>query len=327
MLLTYHIPVLLHQVLEGLQCRKKGIFLDCTVGCGGHTASILAQHPGNRVIGIDRDALAIQVARQRLEQFGHRAMLYHERFENFERVVHLAHPGNNSDWDPRFDGILFDLGISSLQLDDAKRGFSFQHSARLDMRMNQQDSGESPAKTAYEVVNTYSVEKLAEVFFRYGEERHARRIARRIVEARDTHPIETTTELAELVAHAVPKRFHPKGIHPATRVFQAIRIEVNDELQHLGDTLERVVQYLCPGGRICVISFHSLEDRIVKRTFARLAKGCQCPPDFPECVCGRHPVLTIISRKPIMASSEEQNKNPRSRSAKLRIAQKLKDTD
>ncbi len=322
MLLTYHIPVLLHEILEGLQCQQKGIFLDCTIGCGGHAASILAQHPENRIIGIDRDALAIRVARQRLEEFGERVTLYHERFEHFERVVHGADAENHADCTPRFDGILFDLGVSSLQLDDAERGFSFQHPAWLDMRMNRQDSGKSPARTAYEVVNTYSIEDLADVFFRYGEERQSRRIARQIVETRSLHPIETTTELAEIVAGAIPKRFHPKRIHPATRVFQAIRIEVNDELQHLGDTLERAVQYVRPGGRMCVISFHSLEDRIVKRTFAKLAKGCQCPPDFPECVCGKQPSLTIISGKPIMASAEEQTQNPRSRSAKLRIVQK-----
>ncbi len=325
--MTYHVPVLLHQILEGLQCREKRIFLDCTVGCGGHAASILTQHSENRVIGIDRDVFAIRIARQRLEQFADRVTLYHERFERFERVVQLAHPENTGECAPRFDGILFDLGVSSLQLDDAQRGFSFKYPGPLDMRMDQKNSGELPAKTAYGVVNTYSVQELTGLFFRYGEERHSRRIARQIVAARTTHPVETTRELAEIVARAIPKRFHPKRIHPATRVFQAVRIEVNDELQHLGDTLERAVQYLRPGGRICVISFHSLEDRIVKHTFSRLAKGCQCPPDFPMCVCGKHSVVKIISRKPIMASVEEQSANPRSRSAKLRIAQKLSDPE
>lgn len=325
--MIHHIPVLLREVLEGLQCQKKGIFLDCTVGCGGHTLAILTQYPENRVIGIDRDAQALRIARQRLEQFGDRVLLYHERFEHVERVIHLAKLAPDAGTVSCIDGILFDLGVSSLQLDVAERGFSFQHAAQLDMRMDQRDSDEMPVRTAHEVVNTYSVKELTDVIARYGEERQARRIAQRIVEARSSHPVKTTTELAELVEHAIPKRFHQKGIHPATRVFQAIRIEVNDELRGLGATLERVVHYLRPGGRICVISFHSLEDRIVKRTFVKLAKGCQCPPDFPECVCGKQSILKIISRKPIMASAEERDQNPRSRSAKLRIAQKLGDIE
>jgi 16S rRNA (cytosine1402-N4)-methyltransferase len=218
------------------------------------------------------------------------------------------------------NGILFDLGVSSIQLDEADRGFSFQRTGRLDMRMDQDEKG---SITAYDVVNTYSAKQLAEVFFLYGEERHSRRIARRIVEARASLPIETTTQLAEIVECAVPRRYHPRSIHPATRVFQAIRIEVNDELHHLGETLERAVLYLREGGRICVISFHSLEDRIVKRTFTKLAKGCQCPPKFPECVCGITPSLKILSRKPIVATPEEQQQNPRSRSAKLRVAEKI----
>jgi 16S rRNA (cytosine1402-N4)-methyltransferase len=203
-------------------------------------------------------------------------------------------------------------------LDKPERGFSFQQTGRLDMRMDKQES-----QTAYDIVNTYSAEQLADVFFQYGEERQARRIAKKIVEARASHPIETTTKLAELIEHAIPRRFHPKRIHPATRVFQALRIEVNDELQQLGETLERAVPYLREGGRICVISFHSLEDRIVKRTFVKLAKGCQCPPEFPECVCGIAPSLKILSRKPIVATEEERQQNPRSRSAKLRVAEKF----
>jgi 16S rRNA (cytosine1402-N4)-methyltransferase len=186
------------------------------------------------------------------------------------------------------------------------------------MRMDRQES-----QTAYDVVNTYSAKQLADVFFQYAEERQSRRIAKKIVEARASHPIETTTQLAKLIEQAIPRRFHPKGIHPATRVFQALRIEVNDELQHLGETVERAVPYLLEGGRICVISFHSLEDRIVKRTFVKLAKGCQCPSEFPECVCGIAPSLKILSRKPIVATEEERQQNPRSRSAKLRIAEKI----
>ncbi len=291
-------------------------------------AAILAQHPENRVIGIDRDAQALRIARQQLEPFGSRVELYHERFEHVQEIMQLAKLASGADnRTPCFDGILLDLGMSSLQLNSAERGFSFQQAARLDMRMDQREPDEIPLQSAYEVVNTYSYEDLADVIFQYGEERNARRIAKRIVEARSSQPIETTTELAEIIIRAIPKRFHPKGIHPATRVFQAIRIEVNDELRRLGDTLEDVFQYLRPGGRMCVISFHSLEDRIVKRTFVKLAKGCQCPPDFPECVCGKYPILKIICRKPVTASVAEQAQNLRSRSAKLRIAQKLEERE
>ena len=322
--MTYqHISVLLHEVLEGLQCRKNGLFLDCTVGCGGHTNAILEQHPENRVIGLDRDILALQVAKERLQPFGNRIILHHKRFEEFEQVIHSLRVEDERLPEQCFDGILLDLGVSSLQLDAAERGFSFQKTAWLDMRMDRQNPGAPQTKTAYDVVNTYSAERLADVIFQYGEERQSRRIARKIVEARTVRPIETTTQLAELVDQAIPKRFQPKGIHPATRVFQAIRIEVNEELHHLGETLEQMISYLRGGGRICVISFHSLEDRIVKRTFAKLAKGCQCPPEFPVCVCGKQPLLKIISRKPILPSTEEQAQNPRSRSAKLRVAEKL----
>jgi 16S rRNA (cytosine1402-N4)-methyltransferase len=321
-----HTPVLLQEVLNGLQCHQPGTFLDCTLGCGGHTAAILEQHPENQVIGIDRDALVLRIAEERLAEFGNRVSLYHERFEHFEHTLHqhfsdtLAE--NTATSISCLHGILFDLGVSSVQLDDANRGFSFQRTGQLDMRMDQDESGTT---TAYDVVNTYSAEQLANVFFQYGEERQSRRIAKKIVEARALHPIETTTQLAEIVERAVPRRYHPKTIHPATRVFQAIRIEVNGELQHLGETLERAIQYLCEGGRICVISFHSLEDRIVKRTFAKLAKGCQCPPQFPECVCGITPSLRILSRKPIVATAEERQQNPRSRSAKLRVAEKIEE--
>jgi 16S rRNA (cytosine1402-N4)-methyltransferase len=228
----------------------------------------------------------------------------------------------NHQWGHEFnaclDGVLLDLGVSSVQLDRPERGFSFQHAARLDMRMNQQDP-----QTAYDIVNTASAEELADIFFQYGEERQSRRIAAKIVEARKHVPIETTIQLAELAAQAVPKRFHPKRIHPATRVFQALRIAVNHELHELADALERLARSLKSGGRICVISFHSLEDRIVKRTFRKLATGCLCPPDIPVCICGHTASLTLVSRKPIVATPDEQQRNSRSRSAKLRIAEKI----
>ncbi len=312
---TRHIPVLLKEVLEGLQCRQRGMYLDGTLGCGGHTTAILEQHPNNRVIGLDRDTEALAIAGKRLKKFGKRVSLHHTRFEAFEAVLQALSCDT-------LDGVLLDLGVSSLQLDEADRGFSFQYPARLDMRMNRGKDEIHQAITAYDVVNTYSAEELADMFFTYGEERQSRRIAKFIIEARAEQPVETTTELADIVYRSIPRRFHPNNIHPATRVFQAIRIEVNDELQQLGKTLERFVPYLRPGGRICVISFHSLEDRIVKRTFAKLVKGCVCPPDFPVCVCGKQSILKMVSRKPIVVSAAEQVENPRSRSAKLRIVEK-----
>ncbi|PID57213.1 16S rRNA (cytosine(1402)-N(4))-methyltransferase [candidate division KSB3 bacterium] len=315
-----HIPVLLNEVLEGLRCRQAGIFLDGTLGCGGHTKAILETHSKNRVIGIDRDQDALQTAGERLQYFGERVKLFHGRHEAFEEfVMRFFQTVTPGEIDSCLDGFLLDLGLSSLQLDRAERGFALQSDARLDMRMDGQGSGQS----AYEIVNTYSEMRLANIFFQYGEERQSRRIARFILEARTHGPIETTTELADLVYRSIPKRFHPKGIHPATRVFQALRIEVNQELRDLGDTLERAVHCLVPGGRMCIISFHSLEDRIVKQSFSKMAKGCDCPPDFPECVCRKSPVLRILSRKPIRPSDKECKENPRSRSAKLRIAEKL----
>ncbi len=312
--LEQHIPVFVTEVLTGLQCQQPGLFLDCTVGCGGHSAAILAQHPANRVIGLDQDPAALAVAQQRLAADRARVQLLHTRFEDFApRLFGL-------DAALRFDGILFDLGVSSLQFDTAARGFSFQHAARLDMRM---DSQNSQIKTAYDIVNTYTAEELADVFWQYGEERQSRRIAREIISARAARPIETTTELADLVFRAIPRRFHPPQIHPATRIFQALRIEVNQELQRLSKTLERMVGFLRPGGRIGVIAFHSLEDRIVKQTFVKLAQACHCPPDFPVCVCGGQASLQIITRKPLIASPDEQAANPRARSAKLRLGAKL----
>ena len=317
---TSHIPVLLEEVLDGLQCQNGGLFLDGTLGCGGHTAAILEQHAENRVIGIDRDTDALQLASERLKRFGDRVSLHHGRHEQFERVLQQVFSvADPEEFAPCLDGMLFDLGLSSLQLDTGERGFSFQQDAWLDMRMDRQ----SGCKSAYDVVNNYSEAQLADLFFQYGEERQSRRIAKFIVEARSESPIENTTQLADVVYRSIPKRFHPKGIHPATRAFQALRIEVNEELKELGETLERALEYLHPGGRICVISFHSLEDRIVKRSFSKLAKGCQCPPDFPECVCGKTPQLKRISRKPVLPSEKERRENPRSRSAKLRVAEKL----
>ena len=315
--MSRHISVLLQEVLDGLECQHPGLFLDATVGCGGHAAAILARHSANRVIGVDQDQAALQVARERLQEFDDRVTLYHARYEAFDRVA--QEHGVEA---PQFQGMLFDLGVSSLQFDDAGRGFSFQRSGWLDMRMDA-STPTAGALTAHHVVNAYAEDALANLFFQYGEERQSRRIARKIVEARAAAPIETTSELAEIVDRAIPKKFQQKGIHPATRVFQAIRIEVNGELRELGGTLERAVAWLAPKGRLCVISFHSLEDRIVKQTFARLAKGCECPPSCPICICGKTPQIALISKKPITPSEEELHANPRSRSAKLRIVEKL----
>ncbi len=320
--LSPHIPVLLREVLEGLQCASRsGLFLDGTLGCAGHSRAILEQHPENRILGLDRDQDALRLAADALAAYRQRVHLYHQRFEHFEQAMHHYFGEDSAEIGTPsacLDGILLDLGVSSLQLDRPERGFSFKHQARLDMRMNQQEQ-----QSAYEIVNTASAEELADIFYLYGEERQSRRIAGKIIEARKLAPIGTTTQLADLVYQAIPRRFHPKQIHPATRVFQALRIAVNKELHDLAETLERLSVYLVPGGRICVISFHSLEDRIVKRTFQKLAKGCVCPTDFPVCVCGRRPSLKIVSRKPIVATDAERQQNPRSRSAKLRIAEKM----
>ena len=323
MLAYPHIPALLQEVLDGLHCAAAGLFIDGTVGCGGHAEAILNSQADSRVIGIDRDAAALEIARRRLARFGERISLHHARHEAFEDVLRAWQAAHHLDNLPQPDGILFDLGVSSLQFDTPERGFSFQQSAWLDMRMDRPPDGGAKTLTAHDVVNAYDEAALADIFFQYGEERQARRIARKIVEARKTQPISTTTELAQIVDRAIPKQFQQRGIHPATRVFQAIRIEVNGELRELDATLERAVSVLKTGGRLCVISFHSLEDRIVKQTCARLAKGCVCPPDFPICVCGKLPTLNIVTKKPIIPSDSEQRANPRSRSAKLRIVEKI----
>jgi 16S rRNA (cytosine1402-N4)-methyltransferase len=282
------------------------VYLDCTVGCGGHSAAILAQHPENRVLAIDRDAAALQIAAQRLAPYQERVTFFHQRFEQSERIFAAQE---------RVDGILMDLGISSLQLEDASRGFSFQKPGRLDMRMNQEDEHRKRTVTAYDVINSYPLERLTDIFFRYGEERFAKRIARMIVEARTGTPLETTTQVAELAARAVPKRFQAQGMHPATRIFQAIRIEVNDELRRLGETLEFMIAHLREGGRCCVISFHSLEDRIVKQTYAKLAKGCQCPRIF-RCVCAVLPLHSQLLPKNRLFPQTRRNMIIRAREAR-----------
>lgn len=320
-----HVPVLLKEVLRELKAEEPGFYLDCTVGVGGHAEAILKQNPDNRVIGIDRDEEALQLAKERLTPFGERVQLYHGNYREVEeilesaRAVFLRSGGEEMVSNPAYlKGVLFDLGVSSLQLDRAERGFSFQKDAFLDMRMDQ-----TQTLTAFDVVNRASQEELEEIFSKWGEERWARSISRKIVEERKAGEIRTTGQLAQIVQAAIPKRFQSRGIHPATKVFQALRIKVNQELDFLKESLERVVSFLKTGGRLCVISFHSLEDRIVKETFLNLAKGCQCPPWFPTCVCGRKPVIRLVHKRPITPSEEEKKENPRSRSAKLRVAEKI----
>ncbi len=307
-----HVPVMSDEVIKFLGCKPGGIFVDGTVGGGGHTMGILnAIAPAGRVVGIDRDEDAIEAARQRLKDYAHRLTLARENFADIKKIMEALGI-------KEVDGILLDLGVSSYHLESPERGFSFRFDAPLDMRMDTRQR-----RSAYHVVNESSLERLTEILRDYGEERWAKRIAKAIVEKRRHGPISTTKELSDLVSSAIPKKFHPKDIHPATRTFQAIRIEVNDELDNLKRCIDDGVDLLIKGGRMVIISFHSLEDRIVKNSFKGLEKGCICPDDFPACVCGRLPKLKIITKKPVAPTEEEILRNPRGRSARLRAAERL----
>lgn len=301
-----HIPVLLQATLSFLQVRPGGTYIDATVGGGGHAEAVLsACAPDGRLLGLDLDPNALAVAGQRLAPFGERATL---RRGSFAQLAALA-----ADFAPA-DGILFDLGLSSLQLADPSRGFSFSHPGPLDMRFDPDAGG----PTAADLVNGLSVEELTQILYRYGEERQAKRIAEAIAAAR---PLETTEQLAEVVAAAVGRR---RGrIHPATRTFQALRIAVNDELSVLQVALPQAVDLLKPGGRLVVISFHSLEDRIVKRFLRQESKDCICPPEVPVCICEHRARLRVLTRKPLRPGPEEVARNPRARSARLRAAERL----
>ena len=315
--MTYHIPVLLKEVVSRLQPRDGGLYVDCTVGGGGHAREILcACGPDGQLIGLDWDEEAIAASRDRLSEFGARVQLVRANYVELERV--LMSLGATA-----VDGIVFDLGVSSRQFDESERGFSFQREGPLDMRMSRPpQSDQSPfGTTARDILRTASLEELAKIFRVYGEEKRARAIARAIVTERARVPLETTTQLAQLIERVLgPKR---SGIHPATRVFQALRIAVNHELDNLKRGLETATQFLKSGGRIAVISFHSLEDRIVKQFFVEKSSGCICPTDFPACACGRKEALRIVTRKPLTASESEVRANPRARSAKLRVAEKI----
>ena len=305
-----HRPVLLAECLEALCIRPDGVYVDGTLGRGGHSIEILRRLTTGRLIGIDRDMAAIDAARERLGEFGDRFTPVHANFSRLEDVLREAGVD-------KADGMLFDLGVSSPQLDQPERGFSYMHDAPLDMRMDR-----SAPLTAREVVNGWSYEELRRILYEYGEERYAPQIARAIVKRREERSIETTLELAETVRSAMPPQALREKQHPAKRTFQAVRIAVNGELDELPPMLEAAVRGLKPGGRLAVITFHSLEDRIVKQTMRELATGCTCPPQFPVCVCGKKPKLELVNRKPITAGEAELTENPRARSAKLRVARR-----
>ena len=287
-----HISVLFGESIDALNIKPNGIYADGTLGGGGHSRGILSTNDSCRLIGIDQDKEAIAAAKERLKEFDGRVTFVNRNFSEIKDILS--------------------------ELDNAERGFSYMHDAALDMRMNT-----SSPKSAYDVVNSYSCEELMRIFYDYGEEKWSKRIAEFICEKRKTKPVETTFELVEIIKAAIPKKARMEGGHPAKRVFQAIRIEVNNELGILENAIKDFVSSIKSGGRLAIITFHSLEDRIVKKTFQDLARGCTCPKEFPVCVCGKKPEIKIISRKPILPSEEELEHNSRSKSAKLRIAEKL----
>ncbi len=307
-----HQPVLLEETIANLVWKKDGLYVDCTLGAGGHSEAILKQSPKCRIIGIDQDQEAIQAASERLAPYGDRAIFVWNNFRNFRQIM--------ADLNIRHvDGILIDLGISSPQLDHGERGFSYQQDAPLDMRMNQQ----ADIPSAEELINQSSEEELTDIIFRYGEERWAKRIAAFICERRKESPIKTTGELVSIIKAAIPKKVRESGHHPAKKTFQALRIAVNDELNIIAPTMEAAAEYLSPGGRLAVISFHSLEDRIVKDSLKFLAKDCICPPHQIVCTCDKKQLIHILTRKPILPSEHELEENPRARSAKLRVGERI----
>ena len=306
-----HRSVLLDECIEGLDIKPDGIYIDGTAGGGGHSYEIAKRLSGGRLICIDQDDAAIAAATKRLEEFSDRVTVVKSNFSNVAEVCESLGV-------ERIDGMLLDLGVSSHQLDVAERGFSYNADAPLDMRMDT-----SAALDAEIVVNTYSEEELKRILFGYGEEKFSARIASAIVAEREREPIKSTARLASIIKGAIPARAREGGHHPAKRSFQAIRIEVNKELDVIEPALRNASKLLNVGGRLAVITFHSLEDRLVKQTFADLAQGCTCPKSLPICVCNNRPTLKVISKKPIVPSEKELEENPRSRSAKLRVAEKI----
>lgn len=307
----HHVSVLLEEAVEALNVRPEGIYLDGTLGGAGHSAEIAKRLTTGTLIGVDRDPRALAAAAERLAPWSARVKLIHANFRELDAIL------DGLDI-PAVDGILLDLGVSSPQLDEAARGFSYMADAPLDMRMDPSDR-----LSAYEIVNTWPQEALRRILFTYGEERYAPLIAAAIVRRREQAPIGSTLELVELIRSAMPQKALREKQHPAKRSFQAIRIAVNDELGAVDAVMQQAIRRLKPGGRLAIITFHSLEDRIVKNAMAEAVRGCVCPPEFPVCVCGRKPSLRLIARKPITASERELEENPRARSAKLRVAEKI----
>ena len=307
----HHVSVLLDECLDGLNIKPEGTYVDGTLGGAGHSSQIVKRLTTGHHIGIDRDPVALKAAGERLAPFGDKVTLVHSNFCEIKQVL--------EDLDIEgVDGILLDLGVSSPQLDDGSRGFSYMADAPLDMRMNRSDS-----LSAYQVVNEWSYEELKRILYDYGEERYAPKIAAAICNRRETKPIETTLELVDIIRGAMPPAALREKQHPAKRSFQAIRIAVNDELGSVEKVMRDAIDCLNPGGRLAIITFHSLEDRIVKIGMQEAAKGCTCPPSFPVCVCGKKPRVQLITRKPIVSGDEELEMNPRARSAKLRVCEKL----
>ena len=307
----HHVSVLLEECIQALNIKPDGIYVDGTLGGAGHSSRIAALLTTGRLIGIDRDPVALEAAGKRLEPWKDRVTLVHSNFCQMDQAL-------DSLGIEKVDGILLDLGVSSPQLDDGERGFSYMVDAPLDMRMNGED-----VLDAHCVVNTWSYEELKRILYAYGEERYAPQIAAAICRRREQKPIETTLELVDIIRSAMPASALREKQHPAKRSFQAIRIAVNDELGAVSMAMEKAIPRLNPGGRLAVITFHSLEDRIVKNAMNAAAKGCTCPPNFPVCVCGKKPQVVCLTRKPIVSGEEELERNPRARSAKLRVCEKL----
>ena len=307
----YHIPVLYYETLDNLLKNPDGVYIDCTLGGGSHSEGILERlSDKGLLISIDQDTNAIEYSKKRLEKFGSKWKVFKGNFENIDTIAYMASVD-------KVDGILMDIGVSSKQLDDPKRGFSYRYDVKLDMRMNREQK-----ISAYDVVNTYSEEQLSKIIFEYGEERHARKIAKLIVEERKSSPIEKTSDLIALIKRAYPER---ASKHPAKKTFQAIRIEVNRELEVLENAMSKAIELLKVSGRLAIITFHSLEDRIVKNKFKDLATACKCPKDIPICVCGGVKKFEIITKKPIIPIDDELKNNNRAHSSKLRILERILD--
>lgn len=302
----YHVPVLWKETVDMLQVCSGGVYVDGTLGGCGHALEVCRRMGDGRFIGIDRDAEALENAQERLKEYRGRVTLVHRNYADIKDILQELQI-------EAIDGAMLDLGVSSYQLDNGERGFSYMHDAPLDMRMNRDDQ-----KSAYDVVNGYSESELARVIRGYGEERFASSIARGICKAREQKPVETTFQLSEIIKQAIPAKNRRQGPHPAKRTFQAVRIEVNQELEKLEKALRDMFDVLKPGGILAVITFHSLEDRIVKEVWRSLCEGCTCPKSFPVCVCGKEALGEMVTRKPLQASEEELERNPRARSAKLR---------